>query len=201
MPGVGGGAFVSLFFTCVYGTWKTVLNFSGTRRVRLISLLLVLLLLLLLLTRWRRRRWRAARAAHAPNPFRPTAKSADPGGRRRTVIPRQTSAISVFQDAHDDRHHITLFHRKRAYTLIVGRNKIVRKENYGRPNPNKLKTVRRRLTHITVPGSNTAAAAAAVMRTYAALLLWPLAAFLVTRTSGSAIPMWEFLSRGEKVTD
>jgi len=36
------------------------------------------------------------------------------------------------------------------------------------------------------------------MRTYA--LLWPLAAFLVTRTSGSAIPMWEFLSRGEKVT-
>lgn len=36
------------------------------------------------------------------------------------------------------------------------------------------------------------------MRSYA--LLWPLAAFLVTRTSGSAIPMWEFLSRGEKVT-
>lgn len=37
-----------------------------------------------------------------------------------------------------------------------------------------------------------------MMRTYA--LLWPLAAFLVTRTSGSAIPMWEFLNRGEKVT-
>ncbi|XP_027838880.2 LOW QUALITY PROTEIN: rhythmically expressed gene 5 protein [Aphis gossypii] len=36
------------------------------------------------------------------------------------------------------------------------------------------------------------------MRTYA--LLWPLAAFLVTRTSGSAIPMWEFLSRGEKMS-
>lgn len=46
----------------------------------------------------------ACRAAHASNPFRPTAKSADPGGRRRTAIPRQTSAISVFQDAHDDGH-------------------------------------------------------------------------------------------------
>lgn len=171
MPSVGGGGtFVSLFFTCVCGTWKTVLNFSGTCRVRLISLLslllLLMLLLLLLLTRWRRRRWRAARRMRQTRfGRRPRARTPGAGGERRFRGRRPRSVCFKTRTTTDT----TLFHRKRTCTITVGHNTIVRKENDVKkrrkenderldPLSNKLKTVRRRrLTHITDPGSNAVA--------------------------------------------